>query len=151
MIGFLLTFTDMPTGRAANRAKKVAHTKMGQRWHRSFLKDHFTPRGARKYAYRPRSPKYNKSKLRNLHHLDPLRFTDDTMDNVIGKNNRDVRATSKSTRVVMNAPNLNRIPRLRDELTRLTQKEANILRDVFALWWERAFEKERNRRTSRPR
>jgi len=112
----------------------------GERWHQTMRPQHFTRAGARKYGYLPRAGErgnerrnfrssYTGRKLRRFGHTNPLVYTGLSMALT---RPRDVRATAKGVRVVMNSPGFNRRnPRsrinMREELTRVTEEEANLL------------------------
>ena len=65
----------------------------GRRWWRSTLPGHFTPSGAIKYDYQPRSVAYLIKKKRVKGHQDPIVWSGETKSMVT----RMVRITSKST------------------------------------------------------
>lgn len=122
--------------RAANKA---AFLEIGELWHKVMRPKHFTEEGARKYGYQKRKGEgesgrafwrsYTGRKMRKFGHTRPLEWSglSKTLTAM-----RDVRATSTGARVVMRANALNfRNPHstinMRDELTRITPDEGELL------------------------
>ena len=129
----LLVFKIKKTGTVTrtlwNRAVKEALAEAGALWHGEMMPKHFTESGARLYRYDRRSAKYTKRKRQLFGHGLPLVFSGATRTLA---SIRDIRSTSKRTRVVINAPTLNRIPRgkrktMREEMTTITTAERKRL------------------------
>ncbi len=142
--------------RKLNPAKRKAFGEIGRIWHRSMRPQHFTREGARKYGYLPRAGEqavkgskrwkrsYTGRKERKYGHRDPLVYTGYSR---MLTRLQDVRASSTRARVVMRAPALNlQNPhskiRMREELTTITDAEANTL----VTWYGRHLDKELSRR-----
>ena len=106
-----------------NKVLKGALGRMGTGWHSLYMPRKFEPSAVCRYGYRPRSIGYNKRKLRIKGHKNPLVWS--------GRSKRltsirKVRATSKGSRVIMNAPQLNR-RKLRLELIKVIVREVVVL------------------------
>jgi len=81
---------------------KLAWLAAGRLWHERILPKHFTRQGATAYGYQPRSAAYMRHKGKRWGHQKPLVFRGD-LDREV-KRIRDVRATSKGSRVVLHGP-----------------------------------------------
>ena len=120
MIHLRVKYTGAVPGVARKKLtpwKKAAYLAAGIDWHRHALPQHFTKAGARKYGYAPRAGEsgntrrggfrksYTGRKLARMGHTRPLVYsgTSETLCRM-----RDVRVTSKSARVILRAPGLNR-------------------------------------------
>ena len=119
-----------------NTVLKPAWEAVGAYWHRHMLPKHFTEQGAREYHYAKRTRNYQKRKRREKGHNLPLVWSGESRRM---SRTRNVKATFKGVKVLVRAPGLNRIRRSksgkginkRDELVRVTQREAGTLRDVW--------------------
>jgi hypothetical protein len=109
------------------KARKRGHFLVGNKWHRSMMRGHFKMSAIQKYGYRKRSKKYMKKKQRLKHHQLPLVFSGVTRNRALLRN---VRATSKLTRVILPVQALN-FQGFRQELTAVTDGETGILEDTF--------------------
>lgn len=58
-------------------AVKSALTEIVEEWHEKTLPVHFTEAGSRRYHYRRRTKKYEKTKAKKRFHSDPLVYTGD--------------------------------------------------------------------------
>lgn len=128
---FKLTVGGLPRKRDLPKALKFMWARAGVLWHTRFMPQHFTSRGAAKYGYGPRATAYVARKKKVKGHNDPLVWS--------GASKRlaeiqDVRATSKSGKVVIHATGLNRRNRdtispktMRQELLTVTDQEQAII------------------------
>lgn len=113
-----------------NEFIKPMFESMGLLWMLEIRPKHFTHAGGTEYGYQPRTVKYNMQKLRKVGHTYPLRYRD------------ELRAASRFARyqhrrqgmdIVMNRAqkaNFRRTPKapnMRDELTRVSESDANKL------------------------
>lgn len=106
------------------RIQREAWLIVGRRWHERMRPKHFKRSAISEYGYKPRGAKYEARKFREKGHRDPLVFTGASRrSTATGR----ITATYHGVRVAMTAPNLNRDPRLREELTRITPREAEEL------------------------
>lgn len=125
-----------------NRVLKAGFQAAGTYWHANYLPGHFTQEGGKKYGYKKRSGEraglgdkaknlYFEKKRRHAQKkgipFAPLVYSGESMQ---AAKRRNVKATSKGARVVLNVPNLN-FQHNRDEVTRVTRDEARTLRRVF--------------------
>lgn len=124
---------------AHNAAAKAAWHEVGVVWVRDVRPKHFTEAGAREYRYGRRSKAYTERKRRETGRARPLVYT--------GRSERQTRqarisTTSRGGRISMRAPALNfkhpksRI-RPREELTRISRRDAELLARVFDRHYER--------------
>jgi hypothetical protein len=123
---------------------KSAWSDLGVYWHSQLRAKHFTKSGAREYGYEPRSKRKRGRRKRDAQGRFSATAVDASLPLVftgISRNRtriRDVRASSKGVRVVMQAPALNFRPKgvsgrrinLRDEMTRISIGEARTLRGL---------------------
>lgn len=147
--------------RELNTMLKAAWEETGVHWHRSMRPKHFTHAGAREYGYTPRKGErgaagtkgfrqsYTGRKLKRFGHTLPLVYTGESRELT---RIRDVRATSKGVRIVMNAPKLNFRSRhstinMRDEMTRISAGEARELVAVLDAAYQRRLDAVRDVRT----
>jgi len=119
--------------RKLNPWKKAAYAATGVDWHRTALPKHFTRAGAREYDYSPRKGEpgnryrkgfkrsYTGQKLAQFGHTLPLVYSGESR---ALSRLRDVRASGKGVRIVLNAPGLNR---------RHPKSKINMRREVLAL------------------
>ncbi len=143
---------------ALGRIKRESWRQTGEHWHGRYRPKHFRRSGAREYGYAPRTgepgssnPKggYMRRKRREKGHSLPLVWSGTSRQLT---RLRDVRATSKGARVVMNAPGLNRRhPKsrinMRDEMTRISVRERTQLTKVLDGGLDRRLRQIRTRRT----
>lgn len=163
-----ITFREQgptPRGMARHlrRVEKMMWQNLGEFWHKTMRPKHFTHAGAREYGYRPRKgergnphPKgfarsYTGRKLKKFGHTLPMVFTGESRS-LTGI--RDVRATSKGTRVVMRARGLNRRNRhsninMREEMTRISILEKKQLEARGTVRFEAAMNNIPHRSTRR--
>jgi hypothetical protein len=112
--------------------------EVGEYWRKHFLPKHFTPAGAREYGYTPRNVAYMIQKAKKWGHRNPLEWSGESKRQALMLG--DVRTTGTTSaktrvRVVLHTPKLNFIPKggtinMRDEITRVTQAEADKLAQV---------------------
>lgn len=128
---------------AYTKGSKTAWTETGKFWHRSHMPRHFAESAFARYKYQPRSKAYQKKKRSLKKHGRPLVWSGDTEQAV--KRYRDVRATSKGARLVMNVPALNffrvlgtdaggrtyTTPKMRLELTASTAAERKAAAEKY--------------------
>ena len=131
------TARNLLKGRALNDVMRETVREMGVYWHGHYLPKHFTPAGAAEYGYTPRTKGYMIRKARVKHHQNPLEYSGESKARATMI--RDVRPTATrnnvKVRVVLHTPALNFIPKggrinLRDEVTRVSDREANTLGEV---------------------
>lgn len=112
-------------------------------WHDKYAKKHFTAAGAAQYGYDPRSKGYARRKRLEKHHALPLVWSGASRE--LAKI-RNIHATSKSAKAIINAPTLNFMPKIRkgprkgasakrtpmrEEMTRVTDYELkNMMKAV---------------------
>ncbi len=144
--------------KALTKIKRQSWRQTGEHWHGRYRPKHFRRSAIREYGYTPRTgepgssnPKggYMRRKRREKGHGLPLVWsgTSRRLTRL-----RDVRATTKGARVVMNAPTLNRRhPKsrinMREEMTRISVRERNELTKVLGRGMDRRLRQIRTRRT----
>lgn len=122
-----------------NSATRATYRSMGEHWHSEFRPKHFTHQGAREYGYTPRqgaeagvrrfARSYQGRKLKKYGHTLPLVKTG--LSQKLAQI-RDVRATSKGSRVVIHARTFNRSNphsriNMREEVTAVSKPEEERL------------------------
>lgn len=148
-----LTFTAVERGltpkvaqRKQNDIAANAAIEIGRYWHSHFRLKHFTQEGGKEYGYAPRNVRYMIVKARTYGHRDPLVFTglSRALSNL--QDVRRVRAVRGEAvaKVVLHTPALNLIPKgghinLRDEMTRTSQREADIMGGIGSASFERQY------------
>lgn len=144
--------------RALPRIMKRGLNRMARKWLRENLRIHFTEEGARRYDYTPRDPKYVRAKRKKVGHNRPLVSTGKTRKQALSRSR--VRGTSSRVKVTINAPGLNRSNRrarggrkinMRDEVTRLTDREDDLLQAFMARYVNGEISKVRDKRVRRIR
>ena len=148
MIHLRVKYTGAVPGVARRKLpawKKAAYLAAGIDWHRHALPKHFTRAGAKAYGYAPRAGEpgntrrggfkrsYTGRKLAKMGHTRPLVYSG--MSEQLTRM-RDVRATSKSARVIIHAPGFNRRhPKsradMRAEVTEQTQADIDRAAGAF--------------------
>lgn len=140
--------------RELNNINREAARLMGEYWHQRFFPKHFTHRGATEYGYAKRNVHYERRKYKKFGHTYPLTFTGDSKARA---SHPRIKATAKrgeaKVRVLMNAPTLNLRPtggriNLRQELTTVSQAEANELAGEVSFFLQYVFSKLGNRTTT---
>lgn len=124
--------------RELNNINKGTMQDVGEYWHNHFREKHFTTAGAREYGYAPRARGYMIAKAKKKGHQLPLVWTG--VSRLRSMFPRIVATASKANakvRIVLNMPQLNRIPRLREEMERVSQRELSILGNVVVESQER--------------
>lgn len=163
---FKLTVENVPRKRDLPKALKFSWARAGALWHKRFLPQHFTPRGATKYGYGPRAKGYMRRKMagykvdgrRIAGHRNPLVWSGKSKELA---SIRDIRATGARgghARVVIHARGLNRrnpktvSPQtMREELLTITGDELQIIVRQFSKDMVSALNRlaKRNRKTTR--
>lgn len=149
MIGGIRVIEIGPTPRAIKselgRATIAALRQIGALWHSRFRPKHFTHAGAKEYGYTRRRGEdstfgsksfwgsYTGRKFNRYRHTLPLVYSGLSRRLTAV---RDIRATRKRVRIVMPAPALNLRPRngrirMREEMTRVSRREADFLTETF--------------------
>jgi hypothetical protein len=154
--------------KAWNQVRREGYRAIAVMWHRDMRPDHFQPSAKQKYSYKPRAGEpgnpryirlktgqkirddrkhYTARKLRMKGHTRPLVFTgqSEALSRI-----RDIRVTSKGSRVVLHTPGLNRRNKysqinMREELTRITEGEARLLAKEYERATARNFKRVRDR------
>lgn len=125
---------------------KKAWKYIGEFWHRKFRGKHFTKEGAREYRYAPYSKGYEARKLREKGHTRPLVWSG--LSEALTKV-RDVRSTSKYGRVVLHAPQFNRLARMGRDMTTVSSRETRALKRAFVRKVEREMNAIRKKKITR--
>jgi len=137
-VNFKLKLTGLPAGiprSTRDQMLKAAFHATGVEWHTELRPEKFTRAGARKYHYERRTKKYRATKRKRFGHDNPLEFSgvSKTSSRI-----RDVRASSKKSRVVTQARAFNIRPKghkrtLAEEYTAITQGDAKQISERFAV------------------
>ncbi len=125
---------NLPRREYNREIQQPALESVGIEFHRKFMHIRFTERAKRLLRYTPRKRSYQAAKRRSKGHNDPLVWTGESRG--IARL-RDVRATSKRTRVKVHAKKLNfRHPNsqinMADEVTRVADSEFRYLTEHMA-------------------
>lgn len=154
--------------KAWNQVRREGYRAIAVMWHRDMRPEHFKVGARWKYDYKPRAgelgnPRYIRlksgqkyrdfrrhyaaRKLRMKGHGRPLVWsgTSEALSRI-----RDIRTTSKGSRVVLHTPGLNRRNKysqinMREELTRITEGEARLLAKEYERATARNFKRVRDR------
>lgn len=142
---------------------KASFHTIGVHWHRRMRPKHFTKVGGREYGYQPRQGEpgnptsrpfrstYTGRKLKRYGHTRPLVKTGESR---AFSRIRDVRSTSKGTRVVMRVPRLSfrrspSAPHMQQELRTISKPENRELQQRFDKHMQQEINKQRDTREVR--
>ena len=142
---------------AWNKAVQEACAAGVEFWQDRFSARHFSAAGAHDYGYDPRSKQYTRAKLKAKGHMIPLVWSGASRELAKIK---DIRTGRLSARAVINAPTLNLRPTfrkgprkgqlakktsMREEMTRVTAKEMDLMVSAADRALERLIEAEKVR------
>jgi hypothetical protein len=141
--------------RKQNNIRRESMREVGTYWHGHFREKHFTREGASEYGYAQRSRGYMIAKARVKHHQDPLVWSGESREQ-----SRALHVVPTATqaeakvKVILHTPKLNYIPKggtinLRDEMTRVSQREVTVLAGVAGDSLDRQFNALSDRSTTR--
>lgn len=125
-------FTPKAPQRKINNALRFAYDQLGVEFFDTNLPRRFTHNGALTLGYQKRTNAYNARKQRETGQREPMVYSGETRSRVLSYQYTRVNATAKGgvggVALTLNAPVLNfrrsnNAPDLRDEITRVAQRE----------------------------
>ena len=131
------------------KAGRVAMRVVGKLHHRLFKPRKFAPNSSQRYKLKRRSPKYqkanagrgtNQSDVRSIGENIPFVWSGRTRTIAMGGNKVDARAPSSARHfvdVILNAPQLNQVPWVREEFERINKNEIAELKRAGVKRYER--------------
>ena len=142
-------FTPKAPRRLLNNARRESYQTLGQHFFDTNLPWRFTFFGQKLLGYKKRTNKYNRRKKREKGHLLPLVWEGTTRDRVLSPLTKiKAFATSRNSHVdlTLNAPALNlranaSSPNLREEITRVSNREVGPLESILQKTTESNFQK----------
>lgn len=90
--------------RAMRKVTKYCFYLLGKYWHEKILPKHFTTGAYGEYGYQPRSAAHQARKQKKFQHGLPNVFTGVMRDEVLRKDNQDVRDTSTGVKIHIHGP-----------------------------------------------
>lgn len=132
VLSYKLTGIEVLTrSQVKNAIKRALRFYVGEYWFEAFLWKRFTLIGYSEYGFKPRSPKYNRAKLKHRGHNNPLVLKGEGMEEAMSEQTR-ARIKVTETSVTVPLPRkYNRYnpkgPNMSEEVRAVSQAELRIL------------------------
>jgi hypothetical protein len=136
VLKYKLSGTEALTRTQVINAMKRALVRVGHFWHTNFAAKRFTKLGFTEYGFKPRSPRFERNKLRFWPGSAglPLVMKGEWRDRVLGPTTvARIRATRDTLTIPLNAPHATR-PEQAEEIRTVTRNELSEMKEALVAY-----------------